>query len=48
MPNTPERGKRVGGDPRARLGRELSGSPFVKVEIHPNPHHLMPDPIETF
>jgi len=20
----------------------------VKVEIHPNPHHLMPDPIETF
>jgi thiazole synthase len=30
------------------LGRELSGSPFVKVEIHPNPHHLMPDPIETY
>jgi thiazole synthase len=32
----------------AMLGRELSGSPFVKVEIHPNPHHLMPDPLETF
>jgi thiazole synthase len=32
----------------AQLGRELSGSPFVKVEIHPNPHHLMPDAIETF
>ena len=32
----------------AQLGRELSGSPFVKVEIHPNPHHLMPDPIETY
>jgi len=32
----------------AMLGRELSGSPFVKVEIHPNPHHLMPDPIETY
>jgi thiazole synthase len=31
----------------ALLSRELSGSPFVKVEIHPNPHHLMPDPIET-
>jgi thiazole synthase len=31
----------------AILGRELSGSPFVKLEIHPNPHHLMPDPIET-
>jgi thiazole synthase len=32
----------------ARLGRELSGSRFVKVEIHPNPHHLMPDPLETY
>ncbi len=32
----------------AELGRELSGSPFVKVEIHPNPHHLLPDPIETY
>ncbi len=32
----------------ALLGRELSKSPFVKLEIHPNPHHLMPDPIETF
>ncbi len=32
----------------ARLGRELTGSPFVKLEIHPNPHHLLPDPIETF
>ena len=32
----------------AMLGRELSGSSFVKLEIHPNPHHLMPDPIETF
>ena len=31
----------------ALLGRELSGSLFVKLEIHPNPHHLMPDPIET-
>jgi thiazole synthase len=32
----------------ARLGRELSGSPFVKLEIHPTPHHLLPDPIETY
>lgn len=32
----------------AMLSRELSGSPFVKVEIHPNPHHLMPDPLETY
>lgn len=32
----------------ALLGRELSGSPWVKLEIHPNPHHLLPDPIETY
>ncbi len=32
----------------AQMGRELSRSPFVKVEIHPNPHHLLPDPIETY
>ncbi len=32
----------------AQLGRELSGSSIVKVEIHPNPHHLMPDAIETY
>lgn len=32
----------------AQVGRELCGSPFVKLEIHPNPHHLMPDPIETY
>jgi len=32
----------------ALLGRELTGSSFVKLEIHPNPHHLLPDPIETY
>ncbi len=32
----------------AMLGRELSGSNIVKLEIHPNPHHLLPDPVETF
>ena len=32
----------------ALLGRELSGSAFVKLEIHPNPHHLLPDPVETY
>ncbi len=31
----------------AQIARELCGSRWVKVEIHPNPHHLMPDPIET-
>jgi thiazole synthase len=32
----------------AHIARELCGSPLIKVEIHPNPHHLMPDPIETY
>lgn len=32
----------------ALLARELTGSAFLKLEIHPNPHHLMPDPIETY
>ncbi len=32
----------------ALLGRELSKSRFVKLEIHPNPNHLLPDPIETY
>ena len=32
----------------ALLGRELSKSRFVKLEIHPNPHHLLPDPLETY
>lgn len=32
----------------AHLGRELTGSALVKLEIHPNPDHLMPDPIETY
>ncbi len=32
----------------AHIARELTGSPFIKVEIHPNPHHLLPDPLETY
>ncbi|MFA7160087.1 MAG: thiazole synthase, partial [Kiritimatiellia bacterium] len=31
----------------AHIARELSGSRLIKVEIHPNPQHLMPDPVET-
>lgn len=48
MPNTS--GARTADEAvkAAILGRELSGSSIVKVEIHPNPHHLMPDPIETY
>jgi thiazole synthase len=32
----------------ARTGREIAGHALVKLEIHPNPHHLMPDPVETY
>jgi len=32
----------------AIAAREITESPLIKLEIHPNPHHLMPDPIETF
>ncbi|MBN1654884.1 MAG: thiazole synthase [Deltaproteobacteria bacterium] len=32
----------------ALIAGEASGSRFIKLEIHPNPYHLMPDPIETF
>ena len=32
----------------AHIARELCGSKFIKLEIHPNPQHLMPDPIETY
>lgn len=32
----------------AELARELLGTNFIKLEIHPDPWHLMPDPVETF
>ncbi|WP_185906568.1 thiazole synthase [Teredinibacter haidensis] len=31
----------------ARLGRELLGTHWVKLEIHPDQRYLMPDPVET-
>ena len=31
----------------ARLGRAAGFSDFVKLEIHPDPNYLLPDPIET-
>ncbi len=31
----------------ARLGREALGTNWVKVEIHPDPKYLMPDPVDT-
>jgi thiazole synthase len=48
MPNTSGARNAKEAIRAAVLGRDLTGSPFVKLEIHPNPHHLMPDPIETF
>ena len=48
MPNTSGARNAKEALQAALLGRELSQSPFIKLEIHPNPHHLMPDPIEKF
>lgn len=48
MPNTSGARDAAEAVRAAHLARELCGSPFVKVEIHPNPHHLLPDPIETY
>ena len=31
----------------AEMARELLQTDFVKLEIHPDPQHLMPDPVET-
>ena len=32
----------------ARLGREVTGSDWVKLEVIPNPKHLLPDPVGTY
>ena len=31
----------------AQLAREAFGTDFIKLEIHPDPKYLLPDPIET-
>jgi thiazole synthase len=31
----------------ARIGREATGSSWLKLEIHPDPRYLLPDPVET-
>lgn len=48
MPNTSGAMNAKEAITAAILGREISKSPFVKLEIHPNPHHLLPDAIETY
>ena len=32
----------------ARLGREITGSNWVKLEVQPNPKSLLPDPVGTY
>lgn len=31
----------------AQLAREAFGTNFIKLEIHPDPKYLLPDPVET-
>ena len=31
----------------AKLSRDCFGTDFIKLEIHPDPKYLLPDPIET-
>lgn len=31
----------------AQLAREAFGTDFIKLEIHPDPKYLLPDPVET-
>lgn len=31
----------------ARMSREIFGTSFIKLEIHPDPKYLLPDPVET-
>lgn len=31
----------------AQMSREIFNTPFIKLEIHPDPKYLMPDPVET-
>lgn len=47
LPNTS--GVRDAGEAvlAARMSREIFRTPFIKLEIHPDPRYLMPDPIET-
>lgn len=31
----------------AKMSREIFGTNFIKLEIHPDPKYLLPDPVET-
>ena len=47
LPNTS--GVRNAGEAvlAAQLAREAFGTEFIKLEIHPDPKYLLPDPVET-
>lgn len=47
LPNTS--GVRTAGEAvlAAQLAREAFGTDFIKLEIHPDPKYLFPDPVET-
>jgi thiazole synthase len=47
LPNTS--GARDAGEAilAAQLAREALGTEWIKLEIHPDPRYLMPDPVET-
>ncbi len=47
LPNTS--GARNAGEAvmSARMSREIFNTDFIKLEIHPDPKYLLPDPVET-
>lgn len=47
LPNTSGAKNAVDAVFAAEIGREALGTNWVKLEIHPDPKYLMPDPIET-
>ncbi|MBW8192239.1 thiazole synthase [Neiella marina] len=47
LPNTSGAGTADEAVFAARLAREALGTHWVKLEIHPDPKYLLPDPIET-
>ncbi len=47
LPNTSGARDAVEACRLARLGQAATGSNWLKLEIHPDPRYLLPDPIET-
>lgn len=47
LPNTSGVRNAVEAVLAAQLAREAFGTDFIKLEIHPDPKYLLPDPVET-